>query len=231
MNCSNNTISIHREGFKFIGISFLVSLIFIPFCLSCFFIFFICSFLLALFFRNPKRVVPDDKNLIVSTADGIVCNISQEVPPSELEIGDEKRYKISIFLSIFNVHVNRTPMAGKIKKIIYTPGQFLNASLDKSSIFNERNTIVMDIENNQTIAYTQIAGTVARRIVCDVHEGEKVNKGAAFGLICFGSRNDIWLPVGTIPQVYIGQSVIAGETVLCDLSQSQTEPRTGTVVS
>ena len=223
------TLSIHREGYKFIGIGLAVSFIFLLFCQNLFWISLLLTIGVALFFRNPRRAIPKDDNLIVSSADGVVCNIVYDEPPEELELGKEKRYRISIFLSIFNVHVNRSPMSGKIKKVIYTPGQFIDASVEKSSLCNERNTVVLKTnleDDNSLMAFTQIAGKIARRIVCDVHDGQEIKKGEVFGLIRFGSRNDIWLPVGAIPQVCIGQTTIAGETILSDLSQKDTQPRT-----
>ena len=221
------TLSIHREGYKFIGIGVLVSLLFLLFCQALFWVSLLITLGVALFFRNPRRAVPKDDNLIVSSADGVVCNIVYDEPPEELELGKEKRYRISIFLSIFNVHTNRVPLSGKIKKVIYTPGQFIDASVDKSSLCNERNTVVLKIngDENNLMAFTQIAGKIARRIVCDVHDGQEVKKGEVFGLIRFGSRNDIWLPVGAVPQVYVGQITVAGEIVLSDLSQKDTTPR------
>ena len=227
MSCVNMTLSIHREGYKFIGIGVLVSLLFLLFCQALFWVSLLITLGVALFFRNPRRAVPKDDNLIVSSADGVVCNIVYDEPPEELELGKEKRYRISIFLSIFNVHTNRVPLSGKIKKVIYTPGQFIDASVDKSSLCNERNTVVLKIngDENNLMAFTQIAGKIARRIVCDVHDGQEIKKGEVFGLIRFGSRNDIWLPVGAVPQVYVGQITVAGETVLSDLSQKDTTPR------
>ena len=221
------TLSIHREGYKFIGIGLLVSFIFLLFCQALFWISLIMTLGITIFFRNPRRAVPKDENLITSPADGLVCNISYEEPPAELELGTEKRYRISIFLSIFNVHINRVPMSGKVKKVIYTPGQFIDASVDKSSLCNERNTIVLKTSDNDNslMAFTQIAGKIARRIVCDVHDGQEIKKGEVFGLIRFGSRNDVWLPVGAVPQVYVGQTTVSGETVLSDISQSDQKPR------
>lgn len=215
------TLSIHREGYKFIGIGLCVSFTFLLFCQVLFWISLLITIGIALFFRNPRRAVPKDDDLIVSTADGTVCNIIYDEPPEELGLGKEKRYRVSIFLSLFNVHVNRSPMSGKIKKVIYIPGQFIDASVDKSSLCNERNTVVLKINNdeNNLMAFTQIAGKIARRIVCDVHDSQEIKKGEVFGLIRFGSRNDVWLPVGAVPQVYVGQTVIAGETILSDLSQ------------
>ena len=232
MNYGHITTSIHREGYKFIGIGLLVSVICLIFCSTLFWALLAITSGITMFFRNPRRVVPNDTNLIVSPVDGTVCNIVYDVPPSELELGEEKRYRISVFLSLFDVHVNRTPAAGKVKKVIYSPGQFLNASIDKSSLFNERNTVVLELngDSNNLMSFSQIAGTIARRIVCDIHDGQEIKKGEVFGLIRFGSRSDIWLPIGAIPQVYVGQTTISGETILSDISIKDVQPREGSVI-
>ena len=186
----------------------------------------------AFFFRNPKRVIPSGDELVVSPADGKVVGINFETPGAELGLGEEKRYRISIFLSITNVHINRIPVGGKIKNIIYQPGSFLNASLDKASVFNEKNTLVIEVNEQpeNLMAFSQIAGVIARRIVCEAHEGQQVSKGEIFGLIRFGSRCDIWLPLGAIPQVVVGQTAIAGETVLADLAINEGTLREGVVI-
>lgn len=224
--------SVHKEGFRFITIGLSLSFVFLFINAFIAWTFIILSAFCAFFFRNPKRGVPSDPNLIVSPSDGTVVAVNFEEPAPELGIGEEKRYKVSVFLSIFNVHLNRIPVSGKIKNIIYQPGSFLNASLDKASVFNEKNTVVMELEADpeKTIAFSQIAGLIARRIVCDVHEGQEVNKGEIFGLIRFGSRCDIWLPVNSVPQVFVGQTMIGGESVLADLSSIQQFPREGTII-
>ncbi|MDR2666520.1 MAG: phosphatidylserine decarboxylase [Holosporales bacterium] len=224
--------TVHKEGFKFIGVGLLVSLVFMLFSPVWAWICLVLTVFCAFFFRNPPRVIPADLNLLVSPADGTVCGIDFEIPTAELGLGDKKRYKVSIFLSIFNVHINRLPMSGKVKSIIYHPGSFLNAALDKASVFNERNTIVLAIGEDQEnlMAFTQVAGMIARRIVCDIHEGQEVNKGDIFGLIRFGSRCDIWLPVGAVPQVIKGQTMVAGETILSDLSVKMGVLREGVTI-
>ena len=233
MNRGNIALFIHKEGYKFVGLGLAFSLICAFF--SCAWLGLLLTAGVALFFRNPSRVVPTDQNLIVSPVDGTVCVVTLDTPPAEYELGPEKRYKISIFLSILNVHVNRTPAAGKVKKIIYAPGQYLNASLEKSSLFNERNVVILQLDGPDgkdapLMSFSQIAGTIARRIVCDIHDGQDVKKGEVFGIIRFGSRSDIWLPVGAIPQVYVGQKTIAGETVLTDLSAKKANLREGVEV-
>jgi phosphatidylserine decarboxylase len=232
MNFGGGNLYVHNDGIKFIVATIVVSLILMIFsstlacigiCLSLF-----CVF----FFRNPKRVINQNENLIVSPADGIISSITLGEPPQDLNIGSEQRYKISIFLSIFNVHVNRVPFSGIVRDVFYCPGSFINASLDKSSVLNERNTVVLNLNNDasQTIAFTQIAGMIARRIVCDIHEGQEVKKGAAFGIIRFGSRCDIWLPVGVVPSVIKGQTMIAGESVLADISNQEKTPASGVLM-
>lgn len=229
MNVGNLVWPIHREGFKFIGIGVGAAICFWPLSHALFCFFLILSLLIGLFFRNPNRVVPTDSNLIVSPVDGFVSEIIQDVPPSEFDLGSERRYKISIFLSLLNVHINRSPASGKIKKILYSPGQFLNASLNKSSVFNEKNTIVLALngQEDNLMSFSQIAGALARRIICDVHEGQEIKKGEVFGLIRFGSRCDVWLPIGTVPQVIVGQTMVSGESILCDTSEKGVLPRSG----
>ncbi len=224
--------SIHKEGFRFIAIGAGLSLFCMFFSSNITWICIILTLFCAFFFRNPKRVIPAGDELVVSPADGKVVNISLETPGAELGLGEEKRYRISIFLSITNVHINRIPVNGKIKSIIYQPGSFLNASLDKASVFNEKNTLVMEVNEQpeNLMAFSQIAGVIARRIVCEAHEGQQVTKGEIFGLIRFGSRCDIWLPLGAIPQVVVGQTAVAGETVLADLAIKEGTLREGVVI-
>jgi phosphatidylserine decarboxylase len=224
--------SIHREGLKFIGILAIISLIFVFISATFAWIFLFLTLFCAFFFRNPKRAVPSNKDLIVSPADGTVCAVTFEAPAGELGIGEEKRHKVSIFLSIFNVHINRMPIDGRIRNIIYQPGAFLNAALDKSSVFNEKNTLIVEVNNDpeKVIAFAQIAGMIARRIVCDVHEGQEIKKGETFGLIRFGSRCDIWLPVGVAPKVFKGQTMVGGESVIADMSDKKSAPLEGTII-
>lgn len=224
--------SIHKEGYRFIAIGAVVSFIFLFFSTGlAWFGLFLTAFC-AFFFRNPKRSVPSDTNLIVSPADGKIVGINLETPAPELGLGSEARYRISICLSILNVHVNRVPVSGKVKNIIYQPGSFLNASLDKASVFNEKNTVIVEVNDQpeNLMAFSQIAGVIARRIVCEIHEGQQINKGEIFGLIRFGSRCDVWLPVGSIPQVSMGQTMISGETILADLSIKKGSLKESTII-
>jgi phosphatidylserine decarboxylase len=171
------------------------------------------------FFRDPERVTPDAEGLVISPADGVVSLIEPAVPPRELGLPEEALTRVSVFMSVFNCHVNRAPVAGKVEKIAYKPGKFLNASLDKASEDNERNSLVIRMEDDRILTVTQIAGLVARRIVSFTQEGAVLDRGERFGLIRFGSRLDIYLPEGVEPSVKIGQTMIAGETVIADLSK------------
>lgn len=175
------------------------------------------------FFRDPERITPTREGLIISPADGVVQSISMAVPPLELDMGEEERQRVCIFMNVFNVHVNRAPMDGIIRKIAYRPGRFINASLDKASIHNERESYLLETDSGTTIAFVQIAGLIARRIVCQVQEGQPVEAGQRFGLIRFGSRVDVYLPKGTVPLVAVGQTAIAGETVIGDLRAKKAE--------
>jgi len=171
------------------------------------------------FFRDPKRAVPENAGLMVSPADGVVSLIERVAPPEELGMGPEPLMRVSVFMSVFNCHVNRAPIAGRISEISYRPGKFLNAALDKASVDNERNSLRIDMADGRSIAVVQIAGLVARRIVCFAVKGQDIRTGERFGLIRFGSRLDIYLPEGVQPQVAIGQTCVAGETVIALIGQ------------
>ena len=172
------------------------------------------------FFRDPVRVTPDRKGIMVSPADGVVSLLEPAVPPAELGLGDEAMTRISVFMSVCNCHVNRAPAAGTITAVAYRPGKFLNASLDKASEDNERNGITIELPDGRKFGTVQIAGLVARRILCWSKEGQEIGIGERFGLIRFGSRLDIYLPEGAKPMVSIGQTMIAGETVIADLGEA-----------
>ncbi|MBK1664207.1 phosphatidylserine decarboxylase family protein [Rhodospirillum rubrum] len=176
------------------------------------------------FFRNPKRTVPDRLGLVVTPASGIVQMVGLVDPPAELALDPPgPRQRISVFMSVFDCHVNRCPVGGTVRKIVYAPGKFVNATLDKASADNERNSVVLDIGQSRDLAFVQIAGLVARRIRCDLVEGQSVLTGEIMGLIRFGSRLDIYLPPGAAPLVAPGQSCISGETVLADLASAEPE--------
>lgn len=193
------------------------------------------------FFRNPPRITPVREGLIISPADGLVSLIAEVPLPPELDdckgkdgapTGDSlcdasTVTRVSIFLNVFDVHVNRIPVDGDITKVVYHPGKFLSANLDKASLENERSTVLMKVKGqNTSVAFVQIAGLVARRIICKLNAGQQVKAGELYGLIRFGSRVDIYLPPGTAPLVAVGQRAVGGETVIADL-QSQESARTG----
>ena len=168
------------------------------------------------FFRDPPRITPVREGLVVAPADGRISRISQAVAPPELNLGAETFLRISIFMSVFDCHINRSPVAGRVERIVYRAGAFLSADLDKASESNERNAFVIEANDGRRIPVVQIAGLVARRIVCFVREGQSIGAGERFGLIRFGSRLDVYLPEGTRALVSEGQTAVAGETILAD---------------
>src|SRR5689334_7525457 len=206
---------VHPEGYPFIGGFALASLILFWIWTPLGWIGTVLTIWCALFFRDPVRVTPVREGLVVSPADGRVSMISQVLPPAELGLGDRPLTRISVFMSVFNCHVNRSPVAGRIERIVYRPGAFINAELDKASEDNERNSLVIGTAQGR-IGVVQIAGLVARRIVCFAKEGQAIGAGERFGLIRFGSRLDVYLPDGVKPLVAEGQTAVAGETILAD---------------
>jgi phosphatidylserine decarboxylase len=207
--------TIHPEGYPFIGGFALASLILFWIWTPLGWIGTVLTVWCALFFRDPVRVTPQRDGLVMAPADGRVSMIVQALPPAELGLGDRPLPRVSIFMSVFNCHVNRSPVAGRIDRIAYRPGAFINAELDKASEDNERNSLVISTPNGR-IGVIQIAGLVARRIVSFVREGQSIAAGERFGLIRFGSRLDVYLPEGTKALVAEGQTAIAGETILAD---------------
>jgi phosphatidylserine decarboxylase len=205
---------IHKEGHIFVVIFFAISigLFFLSEPLG--WIGLILTAWCLYFFRDPERVVPDEAKVLVSPADGTVCAVTEAAPPAELGMGDEPRVRVSIFLSVFNVHVNRTPAAGEITGLAHVPGKFLNAAATEASEENERQLIRMTTADGHDIAYAQVAGLVARRILCDLEIGQQVGRGERFGLIRFGSRTDIYLDKGLEATVQVGQTMIGGETII-----------------
>ena len=173
------------------------------------------------FFRDPDRVTPARGNLVVSPADGLVQMIQPAVPPSELGMTPGPLTRVSVFLNVFDVHVNRVPADGVVTRLAYRPGKFFNAALEKASELNERQSVRMTMPDGREMAFVQIAGLVARRIRCDLKEGQALRAGERFGLIRFGSRVDVYLPSGAQPLVAIGQRMIAGETVIADLASNE----------
>jgi phosphatidylserine decarboxylase len=206
---------IHPEGYPFIGGFALVSLILFWIWTPLGWIGTLLTVWCALFFRDPIRVTPQRDGLVVAPADGRISMIARALPPAELGLGDRPLLRISIFMSVFNVHVNRSPVAGRIERIAYRPGAFINAELDKASDDNERNSLAISTPHGR-IGVVQIAGLVARRIVSFVREGQSVGTGERFGLIRFGSRVDVYLPDGSVALVAEGQTSLAGETILAD---------------
>ncbi len=172
------------------------------------------------FFRDPKRSVPLGDSLILSPADGVVSLIEPAVPPEELGMGPLPLTRVSVFMSVFNCHVNRMPVGGQITAISYRPGKFFNAAMDKASSDNERNSVAIALPDGRKVAVVQIAGLVARRIVCFAKIGQSLRAGDRFGLIRFGSRLDVYLPAGIAPMVALGQTMIGGESVIADLGSS-----------
>ena len=170
------------------------------------------------FFRDPVRSVPQGDSLILSPADGVISLIEPAVPPAELGLGPQPLLRVSVFMSVFNCHVNRMPVGGTVQTIAYRPGTFVNASLDKASEDNERNALLIQTQDGTKVAVVQIAGLVARRILCFAKPGQSLRAGDRFGLIRFGSRLDVYLPPGVAPLVGLGQTMVAGETVMADLA-------------
>lgn len=216
----------HPEGRRFVAIFLLVTvaLFFLSNILG--WIGVVLTIWCYYFFRDPIRVTPLQEGLIISPADGVVSLIEKAVPPAELGMTDQALTRVSVFMSVFNCHVNRAPIAGKITAIAYRPGKFFNASLDKASADNERNSLCIEMPDQRQLAVVQIAGLVARRILCFASENQDIKTGERFGLIRFGSRLDVYLPEGIHPMVSLGQTMIAGETVLADLTAEQ-KPRLG----
>ncbi len=208
---------IHKEGWVYFISSIILTIIFFPFIPIISILFLIISIYIFYFFRDPKRAVPND-DFIISPADGIVTFIGKSNYPNEI-ISNNECVKVSIFLNIFNVHVNRIPVSGRIDSINYISGKFFNASLDKSSKDNERNIISIKNKKNELIVVSQIAGLIARRIVCNLKENQDVIKGNRFGIIKFGSRVDLYLPLDYEILISLGQTMIGGETIISNPSK------------
>ncbi len=170
------------------------------------------------FFRDPERVPPPAPGLVLAAADGQIVSVQLATPPSELGLGLAPRWRVATFLSVLNVHVNRVPADGTVTRIAYHAGKFLNASVDKASDENERNALAIQLADGRDIAVVQIAGLIARRILCDARQGDVLRAGDRFGIIRFGSRTDIYLPVGVAPLVVVGQTMVGGETVVAHLT-------------
>lgn len=213
----NSLVPIHRAGYPFIAVGLVVTLALGLLWGSLAWLGGVLTAWVVYFFRDPPRTTPQSSHLIISPADGRVSMIAEVLPPPELELGAKPMLRISVFMSIFDCHVNRTPIAGTVRRIAYTPGRFVNADLDKASEHNERNGLAISSVHGP-IAVVQIAGLIARRIVHWVEEGEELRAGQRFGLIRFGSRLDVYIPTGSDVLVAVGQRALAGETPLADLT-------------
>ena len=211
-----NTIfpKIHKEGYKFLAISIIITFLALLFSKILGLISILITVWVYYFFRDPERHSIDDDNFMVSPADGLITQITEQAGPIELQLENTSYTKVSIFMNVFNCHVNRTPLAGTVEEIYYKPGKFLNASLDKASEENERNYYkIKSSKDNEEIIIVQIAGLIARRIVCEVEQGQKLNQGERIGMIRFGSRVDIYFKNKKV-LAKIGQNVVAGESLI-----------------
>ena len=219
--------AVHPEGRKYaVGVGAVTLLSFLLHWEWLGFLLLVLTIWVATFFRDPIRTTPRGEGLIVAPADGLITMIARVPPPPELRgadgLADGEYTRVSIFMSVFDVHINRAPISGRIKRIAYVPGKFVNADLDKASEDNERQHFLVESAGGLRVGFTQIAGLVARRILAFVREGDSVDVGQRVGLIRFGSRVDVYLPAGTAPKVLLGQRSIAGETVLAEFGSDVT---------
>jgi phosphatidylserine decarboxylase len=213
-------VPVHKEGYPFVAAFFVASLVLGWIWDPLFWVGMVLTLWCAYFFRDPERVTPQDDDLVISPADGRVSSVQMSIPPEELNLGHEPMLRITVFMNVFNCHVNRAPVRGRVTTIAYKEGQFLNAELDKASLDNERNGLVIESRHGQ-IGVVQIAGLVARRIICWTNPNESLDAGERFGLIRFGSRLDVFLPAGFEPRVSLGQTAIAGETVIAEFGSTK----------
>jgi phosphatidylserine decarboxylase len=220
---------VHAAGWPFIAIAAIITL-FLGLILGqvVFILGVIVTGWVVYFFRDPARVTPVKEGLVISPADGRIQAIADVVPDKDLGLGEEPRTRVSIFLNVFDVHVNRSPVSGTVSYVHYRPGKFVNASLDKASVDNERNALAITMKGEhkyagQKIGVVQIAGLIARRILCTAQPDDEILAGQRFGLIRFGSRTDIYLPAGVKPLVCIGQRAVGGETVIADMTSEETQ--------
>jgi phosphatidylserine decarboxylase len=219
-------VPVHREGWRFVGAFLVVDLILWWIWSPLGWLGLLATLWCAYFFRDPPRVTPQRGGLVVSPADGVVQMIQPALPPPELGLPTQPLTRVSVFMNVFDVHVNRSPLPGTVSGLAYRPGAFFNASLDKASELNERQSIRLRLADGRELVVVQIAGLVARRIRCAVVPNQALRAGERIGLIRFGSRVDVYLPDGVSPLVAIGQRAVAGETVIADL-QSTESPRLG----
>ena len=216
-------VPVHRDGHKFVAIGAAATVLLWLVWPALGWLALVATLWMAYFFRDPDRVTPLREGLVIAPADGRIVSVAKVRPPQELGFGDAERVRISIHLSIFDVHVNRSPIAGRVVRSLYVPGAFLNPALDKASEDNERRALIIATATGTEIAVVQIAGLVSRRIVTFAGEGDSLTFGQRFGLIRFGSRVDVYLPPGHPAQVALGQRTIAGETVIADLASEEGE--------
>jgi len=212
---------VHRAGWPFIVVFAVVTLLLGLLWAPLFFIGGVLTVWCVFFFRDPDRITPSRPGLVISPADGVVQMVVEAVPPPELEMGTEPLTRIAVFMNVFNCHVNRSPVDGVVTKLAYRPGKFLNASLDKASEDNERQAVRIRTGDGREFGCVQIAGLVARRILCDLSPDQELRAGERIGMIRFGSRVDIYLPNGIAPMAVPGQTTVAGETVLADLRRDE----------
>ena len=215
---------IHREGYPFIGGFAAATLVLFWLWQPLGWLGLIATLWCVYFFRDPPRVTPIREGIVVAPADGRVCQVVIVVPPRELELGERPLPRVSIFMSVFDCHINRSPVGGRIERIVYRAGKFISADLDKASEDNERNAFIIISATGQRVAIVQIAGLIARRIVCFAREGDSLGAGQRIGMIRFGSRVDVYLPEGTRVLAGEGQVAIAGETLIADLAAREAEP-------
>jgi len=214
-------VPVHRDGHKFVAISALLTLFLFWLWTPLGWIGAIVTLWVVYFFRDPERVSQTRDGLVIAPADGKITAIEEVLPPKELSLGEDPLVRVSTFLSIFDVHIQRAPIAGEVREVVYTPGLFLNAVLDKASEDNERNGVVIEDAHGNKIGVVQIAGLIARRILCFTKEGSALGVGERYGLIRFGSRVDVYLPKGKKALVSVGQKAIGGETVFADLKSEE----------
>jgi phosphatidylserine decarboxylase len=213
------TFPIHKEGYKFIFIFAIATAILALISNFLGLIGLVATLWCIFFFRDPERVVPLDDNAIISPADGVVTRVEYGAEaPEELGYGKTKFNKISIFLNVFNVHVNRVPLSGEVTKVVYRPGKFLSANAEEASVENERNSVVVKTSNGTEVIFVQVAGLVARRIVSDLKEGQEVVVGQRYGIIRFGSRADLYFPENVEIKSLLGQTMVGGETIIAKIN-------------
>lgn len=221
---TSTLVPIHREGWRFVAIAGAVTAVLYWFDLDFLALLaLVITLWCAYFFRDPERVTPLRSGLVISPADGRISAIESVVPPPELDLPRENFTRISVFMNVFDVHINRSPVDARIAHIAYVPGKFLSADLDKASVDNERQALTLELDDGRRLGVVQIAGLVARRIVKFVNDGDMLKAGERFGLIRFGSRVDVYLPAGVNALVVVGQRAVAGETVFADFDSAETE--------